>query len=198
MKIMITEAIRQRIYKEIEAWGPREFKRQTGLNRNFKQDLKKMTCLSQEVQEKLSKVIILDDLKEGTQFQVHSFEDIERMTDLPISEYFNSIEEAVNVNAELGKAWISKMDEFLYDLIERHPNSPFIWGMAYSIGSKHLEGRSMMKLAKDIGCSRAALSKFATYCKRRYSLPPSPYMRSEANVELSRELAKEYHKKRKK
>ena len=85
-------------------------------------------------------------------------------------------DEQVNHYHDAAKSFLCKLEEIVGFLIEKESKSTAVWGLAFCIGTKHLEGRSMTQIAKDLGISRAAISKQATLACRILNLPASPYM----------------------
>ena len=67
------------------------------------------------------------------------------------------------------------------------------WGFIFAAGFDAAEGRSMEEVAKEIGVTRAAISKAAGEWIKRLNLPRSRYMRSESTQDAYAERAKTTH-----
>lgn len=61
---------------------------------------------------------------------------------------------------------------------QRRMTEVSFWQVAYALGLTVCEGKPMAAKAKEIGVTRAALSKGVKEIQRATGLPPSSYMRS--------------------
>jgi hypothetical protein len=207
-RIIITEALKRDLIAAWEKLGSAEFLRlfhgemgHKGIYKNSKYSiydfLNTQKYISSKMAEKVSNIVDLDRYTETSHFQVCSMEDIEYLSGVPVSEHFSNSEECINVYSELGRSFIRKIDEMIYQLIKRNDKDPALWGLAFAVGSKILDGRSMTAIAKDIGVTRAAISKHATFYSRTLSLPRSPYQKNAQNIPLYQESARAAHQRKK-
>jgi hypothetical protein len=57
--------------------------------------------------------------------------------------------------------------------------SKTLWGIAYAVGHQLTMGKSMLEAARDLGCTKQAISKIACDFLAETGLPPSPALKSE-------------------
>jgi hypothetical protein len=198
--IAITPDIQKDIISAYKRLGRAEFNRITEFtgkgNLTIYDYFKRNKTISKKMADRLSQIVDLDRYSEASHFKVCTVEDIERYSDLPVMQYYDDEKEALNIYHELAKSFISKLDEMIYLMLKHSPKDCTIWGLAFAIGSKHLSGRSMTQVAKDIGVTKAAISKHARYLIDVLNLPTSPYMKSEDSIESYRQSALNYHKRK--
>lgn len=65
-------------------------------------------------------------------------------------------------------------------IVDEFPDSPKKWGIAFAVAAKCCVGRTMAEVAAKHGVTRAIISYHATDFCRRFSLPPSSYMKAES------------------
>lgn len=72
-------------------------------------------------------------------------------------------------------------DLALTQILDARSREIAVWGIIFALGRETIiAGRSMAQVADKIGCERAAISRASKAFARAASLPPSPWMRSEA------------------
>ena len=82
---------------------------------------------------------------------------------------------------DAARCFIDKMDEILYILLKKEQDGraqvkTAVWALAFALGSKHLEGKSMTEVAERLDITRAAMSKQTVLFSKTLNLPASPYM----------------------
>ena len=200
--IALTENIKNDIKAAYERLGKAEF------NRLFQDDfdgyvnlthiLERYKVITPKLAERFKQIVDLDRYKDASHFRVSTAEHIESFSGIPdVVQYFDDEQECINVYVELAKTFISKLDEAVYYMLKHCKNDPAVWGLAYAIGSKHIEGQSMSSKARDIGVTKAAISKHARFFVKSLDFPVSPYMRSEESVKVYRAVTSEYHRNKK-
>lgn len=199
--IQITEDLKRDILRAYEKLGGREFNRlfrsDMTYNVTINQYLRDTKVMTKAMADRIKNIVDLDRYIEASHFKVSSIEDIERFSEIEIDNTYYDEDEVKDIYIELAKCFISKLDEMLFYLLRKNSTDPLIWGLLFAIGSKHLEGRSMSSVAKEIGVTKAAISKHARRFVKGLCLPTSPYMMTEDNAQLYRHVALEYHKNKK-
>lgn len=200
--IKITEDLKKDILKAYDKLGEREFNRlfRPGLKSNSTifDYLERTKTVSVKMAERFKHIVDLDRYADASHFKVASIEDIERFSEISIDNTYYDEEEVKDIYIELAKCFIAKLDEMLFYLVRKNKSDPLVWGLLFAIGSKHLEGRSMSSVAKEIGVTKAAISKHARHFVKGLALPTSPYMMSEQNARVYQVVALEYHRSKKK
>lgn len=200
--ITMTEELKRDILKAYDKLGKAEF------NRLFNPDDKRYLNvndfvtryknITERMAERIKHIVDLDRYADASHFKVSTVEDIERYSNLPVMQYFDDEQECINIYSELAKSFISKLDEALYHMLRHSKKDAMVWGLAYAIGSKHINGQSMSSKAKDIGVTKAAISKHARFFIKALNFPVSPYMKSEESVKVYRAVTSEYHRNKNK
>jgi len=54
-----------------------------------------------------------------------------------------------------------------------------LWGVAFALGHPMTAGRSMLEVARDLGCTKQAISKVATNYLNETGLPPSAALKTD-------------------
>ena len=200
--IVMTEEIKGDIQKAYEKLGKAEFNRlfnPDGLrDMNVKNFLDQYKTITKKMAERIKNIVDLNRYAEASHFKVSTVEDIERYADIPVMQYFDDEQECINIYSELAKSFISKLDEALFHMIKHSKKDPVIWGLAYAVGSKHIDGQSMSAKAIEIGVTKAAISKHARFFVKALNFPVSPYMKSEESVKVYRAVTSEYHRNKNK
>lgn len=96
----------------------------------------------------------------------------EEVEELTLGDYANEHPSVFRECAE-------RMMRGFYIAIERMPDSPQKWGVAFAVSAPITGGRSMTRVASDYGWSRALLSHEARSFCASTGWPMSPGMKSE-------------------
>ena len=92
----------------------------------------------------------------------HPVEDIE-----PEIEHSDAFREASKIGLRL-------LNNAMLAMLQGRMSRVTFWQICYGIGLPLTEGRSMSETAKELGVSRAALSKGSQKFRRSQGLPPNP------------------------
>ena len=113
-------------------------------------------------------------------------DDSEILNNIPVQFDYESIEAIVAPRDDraVAKLFLGKLEEIIYILLKKEQGGrairrTAIWALAFTLGSKHLEGKSMTEVAEYLGVTRAAISKQAVEFSKMLNLPASPYMAPE-------------------
>jgi hypothetical protein len=101
-----------------------------------------------------------------------------------ISEF--TLEDFVNEYPNIFRECAERMMRGFYVAIERMPDSPQKWGVAFAVAAPITGGRSMTMVASDYGWSRALLSHEARSFCEATGWPMSSSMKSENAGDVAR------------
>jgi transposase-like protein len=95
----------------------------------------------------------------------------------PVDDLEPEIESA-DAYREASKIGLRLIDSTMRSLLMSRFSPVAFWQAAFAMGLALCEGRSMNEVAKELGVSRAAISKGAKKFQRTNNLPPSQYMKA--------------------
>jgi hypothetical protein len=97
--------------------------------------------------------------------------------DEPVREYRRATE-----------ALIRTLNIFVTFFVDHgYSRSKTLWGVAFALGHPITAGRSMLSVARELGCTKQAVSKVACDFLTETGLPPSPALKSEEAKETYRQ-----------
>jgi hypothetical protein len=88
--------------------------------------------------------------------------------------------EPITNHRRAAEAMMHTLNHFLTFFAEHgYWRSRTLWGVAFALGHPMTAGRSMLEVARDLGCTKQAISKVATNYLNETGLPPSAALKTD-------------------